>query len=204
MRRFAKRILLFVVVGLILIQVVPVDRSNPPVTGEISAPDPVMAVLRSSCYDCHSNDTRWPWYSRVAPVSLRISRHVREAREHLNFSEWEGLPMEDRDHAMEEIWEKVEKGAMPLPDYLRMHPEAALTDPQWETLRRWTEGRDPEFPDWDYAPGSSSQIFFKSSNSGFSFTFSPSVVRPILKETCPAGVSRTSSSRVSLNRSQVE
>ena len=149
MRKFTKRFSLFVVVGLILIQVVPVDRSNPPVTGEVSAPDPVMEVLKNSCYDCHSNEALWPWYSKVAPVSWWIAGHVHEAREHLNFSEWQGLPVEDRDHVLEEIWEKVEEGAMPLPSYLRMHPEAVLTDYQRETLRRWTEGQAPEFPDWD-------------------------------------------------------
>jgi hypothetical protein len=149
MGKFTRWVLLSVVAGLGLIQFVPVDRSNPPVTGEISAPEPVMAVLRGSCYNCHSNETRWPWYSRVAPVSWRIAEHVREAREHLNFSEWQGLPVEDRDQAMEEIWEEVEKGAMPLSDYLSMHPEAVLTDPQRDALRRWSEGREPEFPDWN-------------------------------------------------------
>jgi len=149
MRKVTRRFLWLVLAGLALIQFVPVDRSNPPVTGEISAPDPVLEVLRGSCYDCHSNETVWPWYSRVAPVSWRIADHVREAREHLNFSEWQGLPQEDRDHALEEIWEEVEKGAMPLSDYLRMHPESVLTDPQRETLRRWTEGQEPQFPDWN-------------------------------------------------------
>jgi hypothetical protein len=149
MRKFTRWTLLFVVAGLILIQFAPVDRSNPPVTGEVSAPDPVMAVLRSSCYDCHSNETRWPWYSRVAPLSWRIAQHVREGREHINFSEWQGLPLEDREDAMEEMWEELEKGAMPLPDYLRMHPEAVLTEPHREVLRRWTEGQEPEFPDWN-------------------------------------------------------
>ena len=149
MRIIKRSILVLVVLGLVGIQFVPVDRSNPPVTGEVSAHDQVMTVLRSSCYDCHSNETRWPWYSQVAPVSWRIAEHVREAREHLNFSEWQGLPQEDREHALEEIWEEVEKGAMPLSDYLRMHPEAVLTDPQRETLRRWTEGQASQFPDWN-------------------------------------------------------
>ena len=149
MRKFTRWTLLFVVIGLVMIQFAPVDRSNPPVTGEVSAPDPVMAVLRSSCYDCHSNETRWPWYSRVAPISWRIAQHVREARGHLNFSVWQGMPSDDREHALEEIWEEVEKGAMPLSDYLRMHPEAQLTEPQREALRRWTEGQEPEFPDWN-------------------------------------------------------
>jgi len=149
MHRLTKRLLLFVLVGLFLIQFVPVDRTNPSVEGEIFAPDPVMEILRGSCYDCHSNETRWPWYSRVAPVSWRIAEHVRHAREHVNFSEWQGLPVEDREKAMDEIWEEVEKGAMPLSDYLRMHPEAVLTEPQLETLRRWTEGEEPTFPDWN-------------------------------------------------------
>ncbi len=149
MRKFIKVVLFLVFVGLALIQFVPVDHSNPPVTGEVEASSQVMEVLRSSCYDCHSNETRWPWYSRVAPVSWRIAQHVEEGREHINFSEWQGLPAEDLEDALEEIWEEVEKGAMPLPDYLRMHPEAALTDSQREVLRRWSEGQGPEFPDWN-------------------------------------------------------
>ena len=149
MRIIRRSILAVVVLGLVGIQFVPVDRSNPPVTGEVSAPDQVMAVLRSSCYDCHSNETQWPWYSQVAPVSWRIAGHVLEAREHVNFSEWQGLPAEDRKKVLEEIWEEIEKGAMPLSDYLRMHPEAALTEIQREAMRRWTQGQEPEFPDWN-------------------------------------------------------
>jgi len=149
MHKLTKRLLLFVVVVLFLIQFVPVDRTNPPVEGEISAPDPVMEVLRSSCYDCHSNETTWPWYSRVAPISWRIAEHVEHGRENLNFSAWQGMSSEDQERAMEGIWEEVEKGAMPLSDYLRMHPEASLTEPQLETLRRWVEGEAPAFPDWN-------------------------------------------------------
>jgi len=149
MTKLSKRFLLFVLVGLFLIQFVPVDRTNPPVEGEISAPDPVMEVLQGSCYDCHSNETTWPWYSRLAPISWRIAEHVEHGREHINFSTWQGMSAEDREDAMEEIWEEVEKGGMPLSDYLRMHPEAVLTEPQLETLRRWTEGRAPTFPDWN-------------------------------------------------------
>ena len=133
----------------VLVQFVPVDQSNPPVTGEVSAPDLVMEVLRNSCYDCHSNETRWPWYSKVAPVSWLLLEHVTEGRDLLNFSEWQGLPVEDREEALKDIWDMVESGAMPLPMYLRMHPEAEMTDLQLDALRRWTEGREPEFPDWN-------------------------------------------------------
>jgi hypothetical protein len=149
MGRVFKGLLWLGALGLVGIQFVPVERSNPAVTGEISPPDHVMEILRGACYDCHSNETRWPWYSRVAPVSWWIARNVRTARETMNFSEWEGLLEEDQNEAREEIWEEVEKGTMPLSDYLRMHPEAVLTEPQREALRRWSQGQTPEFPDWD-------------------------------------------------------
>jgi len=136
-------------VVLVGIQLIPVRRTNPPVTGEISAPDPVMEVIRNSCYDCHSYETRWPWYSRVAPVSWRVASHVGEGREHLNFSQWQGMSADDRQEAMEDIWDEVQKGGMPLRDYLWMHPEAELTDPQKDALRRWVEGREQVFPDWN-------------------------------------------------------
>ena len=147
--KFLRRSILAVFVLLILIQFVPVDRSNPPVTGEVVAPDAVKEVLRNSCYDCHSNETRWPWYSRVAPVSWRVAENVKEGREHLNFSEWEALSVEDREEAKGDIWDEVEKGAMPLWDYLRMHPGAVLTETQTDVLRRWSQGQPQEFPDWD-------------------------------------------------------
>ena len=96
MRKAIRRTFLFVGVVFLLIQFVPVERTNPPVTGEVEAADPVMEALRNACYDCHSNETRWPWYSRVAPLSWRIAEHVRIGRRNLNFSEWQGMSAEDR------------------------------------------------------------------------------------------------------------
>ena len=148
MGRIGKPFLLLAFAGFIGIQFVPVERTNPPVTGEVTAAGQVMEALRSACYDCHSNETRWPWYSQVAPVSWRIAEHVRNGRRNLNFSEWQGMTAEDQAEAMSDIWEEVEEGVMPLSDYLRMHPEAILTDSQREALRRWTRGEAPEFPDW--------------------------------------------------------
>lgn len=153
MGRIVKPILLLVLAGIIGIQFVPVERTNPPVTGALTAPDQVpdqvMEILRAACYDCHSNETQWPWYSRVAPVSWRIAQNVRMGRRNLNFSEWQGMTSEDRAEAKEDIREEVERESMPLSDYLRMHPEAVLTDSQREALLRWTLGQAPEFPDWE-------------------------------------------------------
>src|SRR5450759_484008 len=77
-----------VVVALGAIQLIPVDRTNPPVQKEMPAPPDVQAILRRSCYDCHSNETVWLWYSKVAPISWLVSRDVRQGRRELNFSDW--------------------------------------------------------------------------------------------------------------------
>lgn len=88
------------------------------------------ALVRQSCADCHSNQTKWPWYSYVPPVSLLVTNHVREGREALNFSEW--IP--GREQEVEEIVEVIRSGEMPMPSYLRMHPEAALLGQEQEQL----------------------------------------------------------------------
>lgn len=128
-------------VGLfVLIQFVPVDRTNPPVEGEVPAPPEVRQVLQRACYDCHSNETNWPWYSRVAPVSWLVVRDVRQGREHLNFSTWNRLSTREQVEALRESWEEVDEGEMPLWFYLPPHPEARLSARDRELLRNWAGG----------------------------------------------------------------
>ena len=122
-----------IIIGLValffLIQLIPVDRSNPPVTREIawdSAETRDLAVR--ACYDCHSNETVWPAYSYVAPISLIVGHHVEDGRALLNFSEW------DQPQHAHEIIDVVESGAMPLGSYLPLHPEADLTAAEKEAL----------------------------------------------------------------------
>lgn len=119
------------------IQFIPVDTTNPPVTANVEAPAEVKTILQTSCYDCHSNQTRWPWYSRIAPISWLIAHDVQEAREHLNFSEWDRLGADERGEMIEEIWEEVEGGEMPLWFYLPMHPEARIEDRDRQILKTW-------------------------------------------------------------------
>lgn len=126
-----------VAVAALAIQLVPVDRSNPPVTGELDAPADVKAVLRRACYDCHSHETDWPWYAYVAPLSWRVASHVHEGRRELNFSEWAGYPAGRRAKKREQVWDEVREGSMPLGDYLWLHPDAALSDADRAVLRRW-------------------------------------------------------------------
>jgi hypothetical protein len=127
---------------LIFIQLWPVGRSNPPVTAEIDVPPQVMEVMRTACYDCHSNETRWPWYGYVAPVSWLVAHDVREAREELNFSEWNLLSDEDAEELREEVWEEVEEGEMPLRWYRWMHSDARLSDEQLLVLKEWSAAQE--------------------------------------------------------------
>lgn len=144
--KYLKKILVGFVVLLLVLQLVPVDRENPAVTGEIDAPPAVLAILQRSCYDCHSNEVRWPWYSRVAPVSFLVAHDVEEAREHLNFSEWDKRSPDKRAHAIEELWEEVESEEMPLWFYLPLHPDAKLSAEDRGTLKAWAmaNGADEE------------------------------------------------------------
>lgn len=103
-----------------------------PVVAEPTWDSPETAALvKRACADCHSNQTEWPWYSYVPPVSLFVTNHVREGREYLNFSEW-GVP--GREQEIDEIVEVIRSGEMPMPSYVRMHPEAALTAAEQEQL----------------------------------------------------------------------
>ena len=126
-----------VVILVILAQLIPVDRTNPPAGTEVDAPSEVVEVLRRSCYDCHSNETRWPWYSGIAPASWLVARDVREGREAVNYSTWERYSPEERRHHQEETWEDVEEGEMPLGVYTLMHPGARLSARDLEVLRAW-------------------------------------------------------------------
>jgi len=140
------KILLVLTLVLFGIQLVPVPRENPPVTAEILAPDQVRSRLESSCYDCHSNQTVWPWYSHVAPVSWLVYRDVRKARDELNFSLWDEYTDRRRDHKLEEIEEKVSEGEMPLKIYLPLHPDARLSDADRQTLVDWARTERAAIP----------------------------------------------------------
>jgi hypothetical protein len=140
-----KRITSAAIAGIVVvaaIQLIPVRRTNPPVTADVSAPAEVETILRGACYDCHSNETRWPWYSRVAPVSWFIAHHIEEGRGDLNFSEWPVYDFKAQDEAFEDIRKQVSQGKMPLRSYRIMHPEARLTDAQRKVILKWAGEED--------------------------------------------------------------
>jgi len=129
---------------LLAIQLVPVDTSNPPVKADVQTPADVKAILRRSCFDCHSHETTWPWYSRVAPFSWLVARHVHEGREDLNFSRWPTYDFEAQDLILRDIHKVISEDEMPLQSYLLGHPGARLSPQDKKTLLDWSRLGLPE------------------------------------------------------------
>lgn len=126
------RIGLFALIGsFLLIQVIPYgrDHANPPVTAEPAWDSPrTRALAVTACFDCHSNETEWPWYTNIAPMSWLTQRDVDQGREALNFSEW------DRPQEAEDVGEVIREGGMPPWTYTVLHPDARLSDAEKERL----------------------------------------------------------------------
>lgn len=118
-------------------------RTNPPIDesrtiqAHTQLSPEVASILNRSCNDCHSHQTRWPWYSNVAPVSWFVINHVNVGRRELNFSDWAQYSPEDRAHLLKKICREVKSGAMPLGSYLRLHSEANLSVEDIKTLCDW-------------------------------------------------------------------
>ncbi|MBN8678846.1 MAG: heme-binding domain-containing protein [Chitinophagales bacterium] len=127
----------------ILIQFIRPDQTNPATDVQLdfsavnNPPEEIKGLLKAACYDCHSNETIYPWYSQIAPVSWWLSAHVREGREHLNFSTFGQLPANDRAKAFEEVAEVTQEGEMPMASYTWTHPEARLSPEQKNSLVAW-------------------------------------------------------------------
>jgi hypothetical protein len=106
---------------------------------ETNPPDEVHAILKESCFDCHSNSTRYPWYSKITPVNYWMADHVKEGKSELNFSKWGSYSLRKKAHKMEEVYEEVEKNKMPLDSYTWTHAEANLSDAQIKLIVDWAK-----------------------------------------------------------------
>lgn len=133
---FLKKILFLLLVAFVLIQFFPIEKTNPPVNKGMDfltikqTPEPMAAQIRAACYDCHSNETVYPWYSRIQPFGWWLKNHIDEGREHLNFSIYSTYELKRQTHKMEESAEMVANGEMPVESYLLLHEKAKLTDAQ--------------------------------------------------------------------------
>jgi len=143
--RVAKAALALVLGGLIVVQFVPLKapRDNPEVTATIASPPAVVSILRTACFDCHSNETYWPFYAYLAPASWLVTEDVAGGRSRLNFSEWDDLRIGFQKRFARKIVERVEAGEMPLWQYRLVHWDATLSAEQIATLRAWRDDLNP-------------------------------------------------------------
>ena len=135
-----KKTLIILIILFIAIQFIPVERENPPVIADFDGPSEVKDIFKISCYDCHSNETNWVWYTNIAPVSWLAARDVNVGRENLNFSDWGNIPHEKYAKVTEEIWEEIDKGTMPMKIHTIMHKDAILSDEQKVIIKEWALG----------------------------------------------------------------
>ena len=138
-----KHVIIIVIAIFALMQVIRIDTVNPEIVPEkdflqlTQAPPEIASIMTTSCYDCHSNQTKYPWYAQIAPGSWFMKKHINEGREHLNFSTWTDYTAEKQNSKKEKIVEEVEEMGMPLTSYTLIHADAKLTDASRQALISW-------------------------------------------------------------------
>ena len=145
-----KKASIIIVCVLVAIQFIRIDKTNLPVDTSqdyvslTHAPDQVASILKRACYDCHSNQVKYPWYTQVAPVSWYIKSHVNNGKEFLNFSEFGKYNTYQKEHIYKGLVSSTERGTMPLDSYLWVHKEAILTPQDRNILLEWFNTFIPE------------------------------------------------------------
>jgi hypothetical protein len=147
LKTLLKRAAIVVAAGLVLAQLVRPDRTNPPTdpTRTLAAtthpPANVLAILDRGCRDCHTNDTVWPWYTNVAPISWFIVGHVNEGRHEMNLSNWAGYDKTLRGKRLAQMCDLVQREEMPLSSYLLLHRDSRLSDEDRQAICDWTDAQ---------------------------------------------------------------
>jgi hypothetical protein len=145
MKKALKILAIVFVLTFAAIQFFRPDFTNPPVnqtetlTATTAVPENVQAILSRSCMDCHSNETKYPWYSKIQPSAWFLADHIREGRRELNLSIWKTYEPRRQRRKLSEICEQVKEKLMPLPSYLWIHRGAQLNEEEIKTLCDWTE-----------------------------------------------------------------
>ncbi|GEJ46604.1 MULTISPECIES: heme-binding domain-containing protein [unclassified Chryseobacterium] len=141
----AKKILFWTLVAFALIQFFPVDRVNKPVDPAVNfvdarkSPEKIRTLLKNACYDCHSNETVYPKYAFIAPVSWSVKSHVNEGREHLNFSVWGSYNKDLKKNMLTQAVQTIQNRTMPMPGYIVYHREANLSEAERALLIQYFE-----------------------------------------------------------------
>lgn len=133
---------------LLLLQLIPLEQTNPPIDPEkmLVTDEVVMELLKKSCYDCHSYETKWPEYATIAPFSFFITSHVNEGRKTLNFSEYNTIELFFKEVRLQRAIETVRAQSMALPSYRYVHENSNLTQEEREILIRWFKEELKQFP----------------------------------------------------------
>lgn len=143
--KMIKKILWVLLIGLFIIQFIHPkrNRAEGPQPHRIQAvfemPDSTAQIMQKACMDCHSNNSRYPWYARLQPVDWWLTGHIREGKKHLNFDEFTNRPLRYQYHKMEETIEMVEEGEMPLKSYTWTHRDARLTSTERHAIIHWAK-----------------------------------------------------------------
>lgn len=138
-----KKIIFWIAVVFLAIQLIPINRDNKAIDKNDNfvdinnTPENVKSILKNACYDCHSNETKYPKYSYIAPISWAVKDHINEGREYLNFSEWGSYNKDLKQNAIEKTISTVRNLQMPLPSYIGYHPKANLTTEQRAILENY-------------------------------------------------------------------
>lgn len=126
---------------LVCIQFIPLQKNTTAnyqssfhITSDTLIDAEVTAILKTSCWDCHSDQTIYPWYNNIAPISWYLARHIHNGKKHLNFDQWKDYDLAKKSHKIEEILEVIEEKEMPLFSYTLMHPAAQLSKEQRDIL----------------------------------------------------------------------
>jgi len=141
--KIVKKILMVLLLALLIAQFFRPEKNNGTVESvtaffaETNPTDEVVAILTESCFDCHSDTTRYPWYNNITPVNYWLADHIKHGKKHFNVSKWQGYSVKRKDHKIEELIEMVEAKEMPLPSYTWTHSEANLTDAQIKAVLDW-------------------------------------------------------------------
>lgn len=141
--KILKKIAIVLLVALVIAQFFGPEKNEGDITAvdtflaETNPPENVRKILSESCFDCHSNSTKYPWYDNITPVNYWLNDHVKDGKKHLNFSDWSTYSVKKKEHKMDELYEEVEKGEMPLNSYTWTHSEANLTQEQISEMVAW-------------------------------------------------------------------
>jgi hypothetical protein len=141
----AKKILIGLLMLVVIMQLLQPTRniSEGPFENDISKayaiPADVQNILTKKCYDCHSNNTHYPWYIHIQPIGWWMASHIKEAKDELNFSEFKTYDQKRATHKLEELVEVTEDGSMPLKSYVWLHSEARVTTAEAEAIKNWVK-----------------------------------------------------------------